>query len=183
MLGLTQAIIVPAPLFTKSIMQLTLEHTGIGDNLSKMVSVQDIIQTKCSGYDTGLVCCGKWRWHAFLAIWDEWFMGGFRFRNGLYHLLFTDAGNEKRWLACPVRIVNSIIFLPFAMKRLGLFILIMTISTALYLQEVKYSFALGNSAFLLHSKPFRAISGAWQYPRVPKESRQLADYWGLQLKF
>jgi len=51
-----------------------------------------------------------------------------------------------------------------------LFPLLLLLQCNLFAQQAKHTFSLGDSAFLLDSKPFQIISGELHYPRVPREA-------------
>src|SRR4051794_9088678 len=69
------------------------------------------------------------------------------------------------------------------MKRLIVFLLLGLLSIKGFSQQVKHSFSLGDSAFLLDGKPFQIISGEMHYTRVPREAwrqrMQMAKAMGL----
>src|SRR3954468_7661703 len=69
------------------------------------------------------------------------------------------------------------------MKRLIVLLLLGLLTAKSFSQQVKHSFALGDSTFLLDGKPFQIISGEIHYTRVPREAwrqrMQMAKAMGL----
>jgi beta-galactosidase len=69
------------------------------------------------------------------------------------------------------------------MKRLIVLLLLGLLNTKGFSQQVKHSFSLGDSTFLLDGKPFQIISGEMHYTRVPREAwrqrMQMAKAMGL----
>ncbi|WP_183574404.1 glycoside hydrolase family 35 protein [Mucilaginibacter sp. X5P1] len=57
-----------------------------------------------------------------------------------------------------------------AFKKTLILSLILLLNLGLKAQEVRHTFTLGDSAFLLDGKPFQMISGEMHYPRVPREA-------------
>ncbi len=55
-------------------------------------------------------------------------------------------------------------------KKTLILSLILLLNLGLKAQEVRHTFTLGDSAFLLDGKPFQMISGEMHYPRVPREA-------------
>ena len=57
-----------------------------------------------------------------------------------------------------------------AFKKTLILSLILLLNLSLKAQEVKHTFTLSDSSFMLDGKPFQMISGEMHYPRVPREA-------------